>query len=142
MGTREDRLFQRAQRILEGQANGFGEPILWHLALRGYGPAMLDLAGRYTQTGSSSELGRLQDRNSPIGQTYRAYRNGEPNAAQNMAMSRFNVGDLAGYRRWLHRAARTGDLDVQRELSCFAVRQPHRLARKLRRLRPYRRDGS
>jgi hypothetical protein len=128
--------------ILEGRANGHGEPILRHLASRDYGPAMLDLANRYTQTGSSSELGRIQDRNSPVGQTYRAYRKGEPNAAQNMAMTLYNVGDLHGYRRWLHQAARMGDLDAQRELRNFDVRQPHRLARRLRRLQPQHRDGS
>ncbi|WP_337847251.1 hypothetical protein [Sphingomonas sp.] len=128
--------------ILERRANGYGEPILRHLALRGYGPALLDLANRYTQTGSLKELGRLQNRNSPIAQTYRAYRNGELNAAQNMAMSLYNVGDLHGYRRWLYRAARMGDLDARRELSHFGVRQPHGLARRLRRLRPLRRDGT
>jgi hypothetical protein len=31
---RHDRLYDRAITILDGGGNGFGEPILWHLALR------------------------------------------------------------------------------------------------------------
>jgi hypothetical protein len=103
---------------------------------------MLDLANRYTQVGLPEELGRIQNSSSPIGRTYRAYRDGEPNAAQNMAMTLYNVGDLAGYRRWLRRAAQMGDTNAKRELKCFSVRQPHRLARRLRRLRPHCSDGS
>lgn len=72
---------------------------------------------------------------------YRAYRRSVPHAAQNMAMTLFNVGDLAGYRRWMQRAARMGDTDAKHEVAQFEVRQPHRLARRLRRLRPYRADG-
>lgn len=141
MESREDRLFQRACLILVGKANGFGLPILRHLALRGYGAAMLELANRETSSGRRAELGRQSDSSSPLGQTYRAYRLGADYAAQNMALTWFNVGDLAGYRRWLHRAARAGNPDAQAELRRFETRKPHRLARKLRRGRPYRRDG-
>lgn len=141
METREDRLFLRALQILEGKANGFGLPIMRHLALRGYGPAMLDLANRNAQTGSMKELGRIWNRATPLGLTYRAYRLGEDNAAQNMAMSYYNIGDLAGYRRWLYCAARGGNSDAKYELRLFEIRMPHRLARRLGRLRPYRRDG-
>lgn len=141
MESREDRLFRRAGLILDGKANGFGLPILRHLALRGYGAAMLELANRETNTGRRDELGRLADGASPLGQTYRAYRLGADYAAQNMALNWFNVGDLARYRHWLHRAARAGDLDARAELRRFETRKPHRLARKLGRGRPYRRDG-
>ena len=70
---------------------------------------------------------------------YRAFRQGELNAAQNMAMSLFYAGDLSGYRLWMHRAARTGDTNAAFELGLFEVRQPYPLARRLRRVRPYRR---
>ena len=142
MSVRNQRLFERAEAILDGNAVGFGEPVLWHLALRRFGPAMLVLANRYTQCGSRRELGRLSDSFSPVGMTYRAWRQGEPNAAQNMAMSLFNVGDLAGYRRWMHKAARAGDVNALEDLRKFETRQPHNLARRLRRLRPHRRDWS
>lgn len=102
---------------------------------------MLCLANRMTQTGRRSELGRVTDAFSPAGLTYRAYKRGEINAAQNMAMSLFNVGDMTGYRHWMRRAARAGDAEAEAELKLFEIRQPHNLARRLRRLRPYRRDG-
>ena len=142
MSSRNQRLFARAEAIFEGKAIGFGEPVLWHLALRRHAPAMLALANRYTQMGSRSELGRMSDPFSPVGMTYRAYRQGEPNAAQNMAMSLFNVGDIARYRHWMHKAARAGDVNAAEDLQRFETRQPHNLARRLRRLRPHRRDGS
>ncbi|HEY6814724.1 MAG TPA: hypothetical protein VI168_04210 [Croceibacterium sp.] len=139
MTDRQDKQFVRAEAILEGRCNGLGEPILWHLALRRYGPAMLSLACRATQTGSRTALGRVRDAFSPAGMMYRAFRQGELNAAQNMALSLFYLGDLSGYRRWMHRAARSGDTDAAFELKLFEVRQPYPLARQLRRLRPYRR---
>jgi hypothetical protein len=73
---------------------------------------------------------------------YRAYRLDVPNAAQNMAITLFNVGDLSGYRRWMHRSVHAGDADAIEELRRFETRQPHRLARKLRRLKPSRPDGT
>lgn len=102
---------------------------------------MLCLANRKTQMGYRSELGRLSDAFSPAGLIYRAYKQGELYAAQNMAMSLFNVGDLAGYRHWMRRAARAGEAEAEAELKLFETRQPHNLARRLRRLRPHRRDG-
>jgi hypothetical protein len=67
---------------------------------------------------------------------YRAFRKGEVNAAQNLALTLFYLGDLAGYRRWLRQAARGGDEDAARELSRFEVRQPWPLAQKTKRKRP------
>ena len=103
---------------------------------------MLVLASRLTQTGSGAELGRISDSFCPAGMTYRAWRKGEPNATQNMAMSLFNVGDMAGYRRWMRKAAKGGDVNALEDVRRFETRQPHDLARRLRRLRPHRRDGS
>jgi hypothetical protein len=142
MDTKEDLLWTRADAILDGKANGLGEPILWHLALRGHGISMLTIANRETRTGYRHELGRISDAHSPMGMMYRAYRRGVPNAAQNIAMTLFNVGDLWGYRHWIRRAARANETNAEWEAGLFETRMPHRLARRLRRLRPYRRDGS
>ena len=142
MPDRSDRLFSRAEAILDGKAIGFGMPILRMLAHRRYGPAMLSLACRETGAGSRQELGRFCCANSPAGLMYRAFRQGEVNAAQNLALALFYVGDLAGYRHWLQWAARGGDDDAVRELGRFEVRQPWPLARRINRKRPFRRDGS
>ena len=142
MTDRLDRLFLRAEAILEGRRNGLAEPILRHLALRRYGPAMLSLACRETSSGYRSELGRVSNARSPAGLMYRAYRQDEVIAAQNFALTLFYAGDLAGYRHWMRKAARGGDTDATRELSRFEVRQPYPLAKRIRRLRPFRRGGS
>jgi len=140
--TREakyDRLYARAFAILDGQANGLGTSILWHLALRRHGLAMLMLAGRFTYNGDRADLGRPSDAFGAAGLYYRAWRQGEPFGAQNMAMDLFNNGDMQGYRHWLRRAARAGDADSAAELRRFETRLPHGHARKSRRIRPYRR---
>jgi len=72
----------------------------------------------------------------------RGYRDREPFAATNLAISYFNIGDLAGYRHWLTRAAAIGEMDAEAELKRFETRKPQELARRLGRHRPYRRDGS
>ena len=142
MSDRFERLFLRAELILDGKANGFGTPILRYLAHRRYGPAMLSLAARMTESGDPASLGRLSDANSPMGMMYRAFRQGEANAAQNFALSLFYAGDLSGYRQWLGRAAQSGDGDATRVLKRFEMRQPYPLARRINRIRPFRRDGS
>ena len=139
---RDERMFARAEAILDGHRNGFGMPILRSLALRKYGPAMLSLANRETGAGLRNELGRLQNPGSPVGLMYRAYRQRELPSAQNLAMTYFNVGDLWRYRHWMRRAAHLGDTETAREARLFEIRQSHRLARRLGRLRPTRRDGS
>jgi hypothetical protein len=142
MSVKFEMLLNRAEAILEGKENGLGMPILRALALRRFGPAMLSLAARQTEQGARAELGRISESNSPICLMYRAFRQGETNAAQNLALSLFYVGDLAGYRHWLRRAARGGDAEAWKELKRFEVRQPWPLARKIKRQRPFRRDGS
>lgn len=141
MTEREERLFTRATDILDGRANGFGLPILRHLALSGFGPGMLWLAIVLSKDCVPGELGRLSDPSSPLGLMRRAFRLGEPNAAQNLAMTYFHLGDMAGYRRWLHRAASGGDTEAMQELKSFELRKPYPPARRLRRLRPYNRNG-
>lgn len=61
-------------------------------------------------------------------------------AAQNLAMSRFNIGDLHGYRLWLRRAQILGDNDAGLELDRFETRQPFGAARAIGRGRPLRRS--
>ncbi|MFC4256912.1 hypothetical protein GRI97_14690 [Altererythrobacter xixiisoli] len=140
--NRMDRLFNRAEAILYGRKTGLGAPILWHLALRHHGRSMLEIANHATRTGARSELGTAAQWFSPFNLMYRAYRLGEPNAAQNLAMTHFNFGDLQGYRHWIRKAARAGETNAQNDARRFELRQPYTLARRLRRLRPVRRDGS
>ncbi|MES2443447.1 MAG: hypothetical protein V4574_11505 [Pseudomonadota bacterium] len=140
--ARNERLYVRALDIIDGRRNGFGEPILWHLALRGYGPAMIFLATRLSGAGTRSEFGRPADRSSAASLCYRAWRAGGLLSARNLAMSHFNFGDMQGYRHWMRRAAQVGDADGVAECRRFETRLPHADARKVGRLRPDRRDGS
>lgn len=132
----EDRLYLRALRIRHERHAGLWMPIMWHMALRGHACAMVDLADWFSGGDSVKEIGKTSDAFSAGGLYYRAYRKGETRAASNMAISCFNRGDMAGYRRWLRRAAKAGDADAARELKCFETRHWHSAARKLRRLRP------
>ena len=77
--------------------------LLWHLALRRYPSAMTELSRRIGEDGLSAA-----DSFSAAGLSYRAFRQGDPMAAYNFAMSCFNRGNLRGYRYWLNRAARLG----------------------------------
>jgi hypothetical protein len=138
--TRDDRLFLRADAILERRANGFAMPVLEHLTRRRYPPAMLELARWATQAGDPASIGRISDPRSPAGLMHRAHRLGDITAAQNLAMTLFHAGDLAGYRRWLRKAARAGDTEADAELRRFELRQPATLARRVRRIRPLRRS--
>jgi hypothetical protein len=140
MSDKADRLYARADAIIERRANGFAAPILRHLALRRYGPAMLAVASNATASGEGAALGRISDPRSPAGMMYRAHRLGEYTAAQNFALTLFYGGDLAGYRHWLRKAARIGDEDALAELRRFELRQPYPLARRVGRIRPRRRS--
>lgn len=140
MSTTADRLFLRADAIMERRANGFAMPILKHLALRRYAPAMLELARWTTMSGDPAAIGRVSDPRSPAALMRRAHRLGDITAAQNLAMTLFHAGDLAGYRHWLGKAARAGDGDAGAELRRFELRQPFPLARRMRRKRPFRRS--
>jgi hypothetical protein len=137
--ARAERLFLRADAIIERRANGFATPILEHLALRRYTPAMLELARRATGNGDPGAIGGTSDARSPAALMRLAHRLGDITAAQNFAMTLFHVGDLAGYRHWLRKAARAGDSDAGAELRRFELRQPAPLARRVGRIRPLRR---
>ena len=138
--TRDDRLFLRADAILDRRANGHALPILRHLAQRRYLPAMLELARWATQTGDPPAVGGMSDPRSPAALMRRAHLLGDITAAQNLALTLFHAGDLAGYRHWLRKASRAGDPDAGAELCRFELRQPYPLARRIRRQRPYRRS--
>ena len=55
---------------------------------------MLSLAARKTDTGKRADLGRFSHATSPAGLMYRAFQQGEVNAAQNLALTLFYAGDL------------------------------------------------
>lgn len=131
-----DRLYRRIFDIRDQHANGLWEPVAWHLTLRRHQDTMILLANWLTDRGVS---GGAADSFRPTGLLRRAYRSGNFVAAQNLAMDCFNRGDLQGYRCWLRRAARLGDTDSAQELRRFETRLPHGNARKIRRLRPWRR---
>jgi len=69
--------------------------------------------------------GRIAEPFSQEGLAYQAFRHGHPNGAQHLAMNAFDKRDLAGYRYWLARAAKSGDGDAVRELRRFELRLPH-----------------
>ncbi|WCT73686.1 hypothetical protein PQ455_00185 [Sphingomonas naphthae] len=65
---RADELYNRAEAILDDAAIGFGEPILWHLALRRHVDAMLALADRvFGGKASDPFSGQGLERRAPLG---------------------------------------------------------------------------
>ena len=130
--TPQERRYARAISILDGKANGFGVPILFHLALRGMSDAMIALSNELSGGGA------IADPFSQRGLCRRAWRRGDTTGAQNLAVDCFNRHDLQGYRHWLHRAARMGNPYAAREVRRFETRLPHLNARKIGRKRPDR----
>jgi len=109
---------------------------MWHLALRGHTGAMIELADWFSDDNSASSFGTPAGAFSAAGLYRRAYRKGDARAANNAAMSFFNRNDMIGYRRWLRRAAKAGDLEARKQLRHFETRLWHAAARKIGRLRP------
>ncbi|MBN8815122.1 MAG: hypothetical protein J0J06_06710 [Sphingomonas sp.] len=139
--TADDRLYLKGLAIRYERHLGLWMPIMWHLALRGHSGAMIELANWFSDGNSREAFGTFGDAFSAAGLYRRAYRKGDARAAQHVAMSYFNRNDMAGYRRWLRRAARAGDVDARRQLRAFETRLPHANARKIGRLRPeHKRD--
>lgn len=130
-------LYQRCLSIREGLANGHWLPIVWLLALRGYPPAIIDLAD-WISDAKASTLRPGSDRFSPGSLQRRAFQTGDPRAAHNLAMMHFQGNRLGMYRHWLRKAAQLGDEEAAMELSMFCVRLPYANSRKIRRLRPWR----
>ncbi|WP_294031367.1 hypothetical protein [Sphingopyxis sp.] len=132
-----DRLYDRALHIQAGLRNGSCEPIFRALAMRNYDHGQVLFACDFAIEGMRG--------NHPASSAYwyrKAWRSGNPNAAQHMAMNCFAANDLQGYRRWLRRAARLGDTEAAFELGKFATRLPIARLRAIGRIRPgYRRKN-
>ena len=104
---------------------------------------MLTLAGLLHQTGKAEDLGSPAQAGDAAWLYRRVWRAGGDDArhaAQHMAMSCFNTGNLAGYRLWLRRAHMLGDNDAGLELDRFETRLPFGNARAIGRGRPWRRS--
>jgi TPR repeat protein len=136
-GMRAEKLYLRAMDIRYGNRRGLRLPILWHLALRGHPGAMIELAEWFSSSNSLQALGKPADNFSALGLYRRAYRKGDPIAAQHLALSCFNRNDLRGYRWWLNRAAKAGDEAAAAQLRHFETRLPQTAAREIGRHRPH-----
>ncbi|WP_448663633.1 hypothetical protein ACG3SL_02860 [Sphingomonas sp. CJ20] len=123
-------------------AVGLWVPIIRHLAMRGHADAMIELADWYSEDNSAQAFGKPASSFAAAGLYRRAWRKGNARAALNAAASCFNRNDMRGYRHWLRNAANVGADDARRELCAFETRLWHSAARKIRRLRPFKkRDG-
>lgn len=125
------------------RANCHYMPILDHLARRGHAQAMLDLAGLFSRDNDPADLGSMPRVGMPAWRYRRVWRRGgeySAVAAQNLAMSYFNICGLRGYRLWLRRGQALGDSDAGFERAHFETRLPHGAARAIGRGRPWRRN--
>lgn len=122
-----ERLYARAMAIQEGRVVGHWLPIAKALANRGHGLGMLEFARWLKANGKSPQAQSL---------CLRAFRMGEINGAQHMAMDCFNANNLKGYRYWLARAAAKGDAQSKYELKRFETRMSHGAAFDIGRGRP------
>ena len=126
-----DRMFARACAIEAGKANGLYLPNLRALARRKFSYGMLGFANWL-------DVMNPERRRTAFLMLREVSRMGHSLGAQNIAMSHFNRGNLAGYRQWLAKAARLGDENASLELRCFEVRLSHSAAFKIGRGRPSR----
>lgn len=123
----------KVARWLAGKAPADGVSLVRHLALRQNHDAMTELS-RLAVDCRSRAIAL-----SAAAMAFQAANRGHAPAAFNLAMQRFNKGDLQGYRSWLRRAAQAGDGEAAQQLARFETRLPHGAARDIRRGRPYRR---
>ncbi|WBQ16596.1 hypothetical protein [Sphingobium yanoikuyae] len=130
--SKNDRLWDRYWGIRDNHKTGYAMPIIWHLSFQRDPLAMTELGSTFDKPGS------LTNPFSQAGLAYRAFRRGHLTAAQHLAMNAFNGRDLHGYRYWLARAAKLGNVDAARELKRFELRLPHTNAALIGRKRPYR----
>lgn len=133
-----DRLYMKALVIQDAGGRGHWLPIMKMLANRNYSPAMIDLASWLVDQRVDGRPGRHSHRGDPASFYYRAHKNGDARAAQHLAMTCFNVNDLKGYRYWLQRGAKMGDMAAAEELRAFETRLPNLAAKRFKRFRPYR----
>lgn len=134
--TPEDRMYLKGLAIRYDRHIGLWMPVMWRLALRGHTGAMIELADWFSHNNSAKTFGKPARIFSAACLYYRAYKRGDARAANNAAMSCFNRNDMIGYRQWLRRAAKTGDVEALEQLSYFETRLGHADARKVGRLRP------
>jgi TPR repeat protein len=125
-------LASKVARWLDGNAPSDGVPLVRHLALRRVPDAMTELSRLAVDKRTRATA------LSAAAMAHQAARQGHAPAAYNLAMQRFNAGDLQGYRGWLRCAAQAGDGDAIRQLARFETRLPHEAARDIHRGRPYR----
>jgi hypothetical protein len=133
--ARLDRLYERADAILDGRANGLGLPILEALNIRRHLGARNYLATILSDPFKATAVGRSRGKRL----TLTNMRTGGAGAMYNLAIQYRNEGDLRLYRYWLARAAgRDHDPYHTRELRFFETRFPHEVMRRFGRIRPYR----
>lgn len=130
---RFNKLYELALRIRECGEPGLWLPKIQALAVRGHADAMTDLADWYS---GDSYLGPASNNFSPAGLYRRAYRKGSDRAAVNLAITCLNRRDLKGYRHWLRKAGRAGDLERQKGSRRFETRLWHGRAHDIGRGRP------
>jgi hypothetical protein len=121
-GQRNWRLYCRALDLLERGAKSRALPTLRALAARHFAPAMNLLSDHVTD----AEALRMLRRGARLG---------DDMAADNLAITHLNRGDLLHYRLSLARAARH-DEDSACELRRFKRRFPHSMMARFRMLEP------
>ncbi|MEG3122493.1 hypothetical protein [Sphingomonas sp. GB1N7] len=137
-----EKLYLRALEIREGKGRGTWVAKLRHLSLRGHTDAMIELASWYTCDNQPDDLLGMGEPYTAANLYYRAWRKGDARAAQHLALSYFNRGDMLRFRLWLRRAAKLGEHDCQILVRCFETRLYHQTAKRVGRLRPImKRDG-
>lgn len=127
-----ERLWTRAWRIKDEHANGDFFPIFQVLAIRGSVWGMIEHAD------ALKKPGRIGHAATAEWFLYRAFKQGEPTAAQHLSRIAFQARDMKAYRHWLRQAANRGDEDCRSEINRFETRLPHLNARLIGRKRPYR----
>jgi TPR repeat protein len=126
---RQDRLFERATKIRDGQAVGHYLPIFKKLAISGDVSAMCALADWLADDPVSVKRALLLYR--------KAYRAGYATAAWNRALTHFYRNEMGHYRLWLRKATKH-DEAAGKLFKCFDTRLPFPRAKQVRRIRPFR----
>ena len=135
---RMDRLYARADAILNRRANGNALPVLEALSRRGHFPARITLANILTDPLPSPRNKQANELLRGLNLMRTDIRRRDGTTLHNLAIHYRNRGDMWRYRYWLARAARHNrDPYEIRELKAFETRFPHEIMRSHKRLRPY-----